>query len=147
MDDWWTSIQFKIGTCVIHIAFFCFQIMLVAALEIHRGTWQFLRLFPREICIFSNVRRKIIAESKLPSLRHWSIGLASSGASLNSWGEVISLALVDDPSSDGVTIKMLYGVDVLHRPASPPSFPIGLVKTDFIDWQNLALLLDQLRLA
>ena len=25
---------------------------------------------------------------------------------------------------------MLYGVDVLHRPASHPSFPIGLVKTE-----------------
>ena len=26
------------------------------------------------------------------------------------------------PSSDGVTIKILYGVDVLHRPASHPIF-------------------------
>ena len=33
-------------------------------------------------------------------------------------------------SRDGVTIKMPYGVDVLHH----PSFPIGFVKTesDFI---------------
>ena len=42
-------------------------------------------------------------------------------------------ALVVEPSSDGVTIKMPYGVDVLHRPASHrifSSFPIGLVKTE-----------------
>ena len=42
-------------------------------------------------------------------------------------------ALVGHPSSDGVTIKILYGVDVLHRPASHrifSSFPIGLVKTE-----------------
>ena len=33
-----------------------------------------------------------------------------------------SLALVGHSSSDGVTIKMPYGVDVLHRPASHPIF-------------------------
>ena len=33
-------------------------------------------------------------------------------------GQCASLALVGHPSSDGVTIKMPYGVDVLHRPAS-----------------------------
>ena len=32
-------------------------------------------------------------------------------------GEGASLALVGHPSNDGVTIKMPYGVDVLHRPA------------------------------
>ena len=46
----------------------------------------------------------------------------SSGVSLTSWGEGASLALVGHPSSDGVTIKMPYGVDVLHRPASHPIF-------------------------
>ena len=30
----------------------------------------------------------------------------------------VSLGLVGHPSSDGVTIKMSYGVDVLDRPAS-----------------------------
>ena len=40
------------------------------------------------------------------------------------------LALVGHPSSDGVMIKMPYGVDVLHWPASHPIFPIGLVKTE-----------------
>ena len=40
--------------------------------------------------------------------------LVSSGASFTSWGEGASLALVGDPSSDGVTIKMPYGIDVLH---------------------------------
>ena len=33
------------------------------------------------------------------------------------------------PSSDGVTMKMPYGVDALNQPASHPTFPIGLVKT------------------
>ena len=32
------------------------------------------------------------------------------------------LALVGHPSSDRVTIKMPYGVDALHRPASHPIF-------------------------
>ena len=40
-----------------------------------------------------------------------------SKASLTLWGGA-SLALVGHPSSYGVTIKMPYGVDVLHRPAS-----------------------------
>ena len=54
----------------------------------------------------------------------------SSGVSLTSWGEGPSLALVCHPSSDGIMIKIPSGVDVLlRRPASPPSFPIGLVKT------------------
>ena len=30
------------------------------------------------------------------------------------WGEDASLALVGHPSSDGIMIKMPYGVDVLH---------------------------------
>ena len=48
------------------------------------------------------------------------------------------LALVGHPSSDAVTIKMLYGVDILHR---PHLFLLGKLKL------NLTLLLDQLRLA
>ena len=56
------------------------------------------------------------------SLRHSNTGLVSSGASLTSWGEGVSLALVGCPSSDGVTIQMPYGVDILHRPASHPIF-------------------------
>ena len=45
-------------------------------------------------------------------------------------GEKVPLALVGHPSSDGVTIKMSYGVDVLHRPASHPIFSYWLVKTE-----------------
>ena len=58
-----------------------------------------------------------------------------------SHGEVISLALVGHPSSDGVLIKMLYVVDVLHRSASAHLVLLGWLKL------NLALLLDKLRLA
>ena len=50
------------------------------------------------------------------------IYLVSSGVSLTSWGEGASLALVGHPSSDGVIIKMPYGVDVLHPPASHHMF-------------------------
>ena len=39
---------------------------LVTAFEIRLGSLQFARLFPREICIFSNERRQIIAKAKLP---------------------------------------------------------------------------------
>ena len=56
------------------------------------------------------------------SPRHWNTGLVSSGATLTSWGKGASLALVGNPSSDGVTIKMPYGVDALHQPASHPIF-------------------------
>ena len=55
--------------------------------------------------------------------RHQITGSVSSRASLTSWGEGVSLALVDNPSSDGVTIKIPYGVNVLlHQPASHPVF-------------------------
>ena len=57
----------------------------------------------------------------------WNTGLVFRVASLTSWREGAS---VGNPSSDGVTIKMPYGVDVLHRPACTQSFPIGLVKTE-----------------
>ena len=49
-------------------------------------------------------------------------GLVSCGASLTSCGEGASLALAGHPSSAGVLIKMPYGVDVLHWPASHPIF-------------------------
>ena len=66
----------------------------------------------------------------------------SSGASLTSWGEGTFLALVGDPYSDGVTIKMPYGVDVFTLTSFAPHLFL-------LDWLklNLALLLDQLRLA
>ena len=49
-------------------------------------------------------------------------GLVSSRVNLTSWGIGTTLALVDDLSSDSVTIKMSYRVDVLHRPASHSIF-------------------------
>ena len=53
-----------------------------------------------------------------------------SGFSLTLWGEGASLAFVGHNSSDGVTIKIIYGVAVLlYRPA-----------------QLNLILLDQLRL-
>ena len=70
------------------------------------------------------------------SPRHWNTGLVvSSGVSLTSWGEVVSLALAGQPSSDGITIKNTFGVDVYYIDQSHTlSFLIGLVETksDFI---------------
>ena len=50
------------------------------------------------------------------------LGCCPAGPVLLHRAEDASLALVDHPSRDGVTIKMPYGVDVLHRPASQPIF-------------------------
>ena len=54
----------------------------------------------------------------------------SNGFSPISWGEGASLALVDLPSSDCVTMKIPYGVGFYYidQPGTP-TFPIGLVKT------------------
>ena len=57
------------------------------------------------------------------------MGLVSSGGSLTSWGEGAFLALAGHPSSDGVMIKMPYGVFYIHHLCTPV-FPIGLVKTE-----------------
>ena len=67
-------------------------------------------------------------------MKHRNTVLMSSGVSLTSWGEDVSLALVGHPSSDGITIKMPYAVDVYFDQVRTPSFLIGLVKTtsDFI---------------
>ena len=55
--------------------------------------------------------------------RHRNTGVVSIGVSLTSWGEGASLALVGHTSSNGITIKIPYGVDVLLRqPALHPIF-------------------------
>ena len=56
--------------------------------------------------------------------------MVSSRVSLTSWGGSTAIALVGDPYNDGVTIKMLYGVDLYINQLCTPSFPIGLVKTE-----------------
>ena len=53
---------------------------------------------------------EIVINPKLLSPRHLNTGLVSSGVSFTSWGEGTSLSLVDHPSSDGITIKIPYGV-------------------------------------
>ena len=50
------------------------------------------------------------------------LGWCPAGPVLPHQAEDASLALVDHPSRDGVTTKMPYEVDVLHRPASHPIF-------------------------
>ena len=62
--------------------------------------------------------------------RHSNPGLVSDGVSLALLGESASVAFVDHPFSDDISIKMPYGVDVLlHQPASHPIFSSWLVKT------------------
>ena len=69
----------------------------------------------RVLNIFSNH----VSKGKVPkALKYW-VGIQQGQSYL---GEGDSLALVGHPSSDGVTIKMPYRVDVLHQPASHPIF-------------------------
>ena len=68
-------------------------------------------------------------------IEYWVGGVQRSGVSLTLWGEVVSLALAGQPSSDGITIKNTFGVDVYYINQSHTlSFPIELVETksDFI---------------
>ena len=52
--------------------------------------------------------------------QYWTV---SCGVNLTTWGEGASSALVDHPSSDGILIKIPYGLDVLlHQPALHPIF-------------------------
>ena len=46
-------------------------------------------------------------------IKHRNTVLVSSGVTLTSWGEDVSLDLVGHPSSDGIKIKLPYGVDFL----------------------------------
>ena len=73
------------------------------------------------------------------TLKYW-VGIQWGQSYLR--GEGSSLALVRHPYSDGIMIKIPYGVDILlHNHPHAPSFPVGLVKL------NLILMLDQFRLA
>ena len=83
-----------------------------------KGTFKIFPLFQS----FFNFPLFPLLYFPLPHPRDFEILVLSSGASLTSWGEGASLALVRQPSSDGVTIKMPYWVDVLHRPALHPIF-------------------------
>ena len=54
----------------------------------------------------------------------------SSGVSITSWIEGLSLALASHHSSDCVTVKIPYGVDVLLRQPASHSSSAGLVTTE-----------------
>ena len=72
---------------------------------------------------FKMVRMDLFHCNEQESPSHESTGLLSSGVSLISWGEGVNLTLVGHPSSDSVTIKISYGVDVLlYQPPSHPTF-------------------------
>ena len=82
-----------------------------------------IRSFQLEL--FATEGRKKPVNSSIVDLtpRHKNTRLVSSGASLTSWGEGASLALIGHPSSDGVTIKILYGVDGVD--VAPHLFLLG----------------------
>ena len=61
---------------------------------------------------------KLIHHHSPETLKYW-VGVQRGQSS---GGEGATLALVGHPSSDGITIKMPYGVDVLHRPVLHPIF-------------------------
>ena len=61
----------------------------------------------------------LFSEKKCVYVSTWCWFLA---AGLTSWGEGASITLFSHPSIDGVTIKMPYGLDVLHQPASHAIF-------------------------
>ena len=71
-----------------------------------------------KIAMFILYSKNLLFSNCLVELKYF----MSNGASLTSYEEGACLALVDHPYNDGVTIKMPYGVDVLHRPASHPIF-------------------------
>ena len=69
----------------------------------------------------------------------FTVTLVSSGVSLTSWGEGASLALIGHPSSHDK--NALWGRCFTSTSFAPHLFLLGWLKL------NLALLLDQLRLA
>ena len=83
------------------------------------------RLLPKIYITRDHFYQKIVMSRLLQ--RHRNIWLVSSGVSLASWGEGASLALVGHPTSDGITIKIPYGVYVYVDQLRTPSFPIRLV--------------------
>ena len=63
----------------------------------------------------------------LKTLKYW-VGIQWD-QSITSWGESASLVLVGHPSSDGVTIEIPYGVDVLLSTSlAPHLFLLGWLK-------------------
>ena len=66
--------------------------------------------FNKRIC----EERMFFWQLKALSLRHWNTRLVSNGVSHTSWGEGAPLDLVGHLSSDGITIKISYGVFLLR---------------------------------
>ena len=112
------GIYSKITTCLIS-----FKCCMLQMLQLFKKK---MILFYKSILAWQNKFSLIFKYSNVtvcdPTPRHRNTELVSSGASLTSRGEGASLALVDDPSSDGVMIKRHYGLDVLHLPALHPIF-------------------------
>ena len=113
------SVNLKAGS--IHLTLNTRQISL------SRSTWFTYKLYQHEFWIILKylfVEKlyqcykywlRLVQTSMYPkTLKHW---LVSCEGSLTSWREGASLALVGHPSSNGVTIKLLYVADALHQPA------------------------------
>ena len=105
---------------VFFLVYFTFCVYIIIEREIQGGIWK-CQLPARVIFWLETVKRLPPLDFNV-SPRHGNTELVSSGVSLTLRWEGASLALVGDPSSDGVAIKMPYGVDLLHRSALHPIF-------------------------
>ena len=80
--------------------------------EINEIMGSFIILFTKiNLFIEINIHINIIKTFPPETMKYW-VGVQWGQSYL--MGEGASLALVGNPSSDGITIKMPYGVDVLH---------------------------------
>ena len=75
----------------------------------------------REISNFQKMNKVNFSQISPETSKYW-VGVQRGQSYLKG----ASLALVGHPSSDGVTIKMPYGVDILHWPALNPIFEYGV---------------------
>ena len=102
-------------------------------------------ILPRQVNHFANSNYHFAVENSQKIIfpqKYWNTGLVSSGASLTSWREGASLALVGNPSRDGVMIKIPFW----GRCFISTSFAAHLFLLGWLSW-NLALFLGPLRLA
>ena len=101
------------------VAFAIFPTPITALFRIHQ---RFKGLFFNQLNASFNV--ELMQNYVFPiKLKYW-VGVQQ--GQLTSWGERRWLLSLGHPSSDGVTIKIPYMVDVLHQPA----FRSGLIKTE-----------------
>ena len=106
-----------------------YSIWLTVPFWVNRNGWSLIEMnsnrnrwpIGQPVYLWTLLRNKVFScsENNSKTLKYW---VAIQRGQFYLMGEGASLSLVDYPSSNGVTIKMPYGVNVLHRPASHPVF-------------------------